>query len=60
MDTARIYVQGGSGGQGIPSTGGTGGRGGDVIIQCKSGASLSQFASKESRRKIAGHGRNCV
>ena len=32
IDTLRIHVKGGTGGEGFPKGGGIGGKGGDVII----------------------------
>ena len=34
LDAARIYVQGGAGGMGMPKYGGIGGPGGNIILQC--------------------------
>ncbi|XP_031562647.1 GTP-binding protein 10-like isoform X3 [Actinia tenebrosa] len=55
-DRARLYVRGGSGGQGSPTYAGLGGDGGHVILQCQEGASLQHFVLKENRRLIASHG----
>ena len=41
---------------GCPSAGGCGGKGGDIIVQCKEGASLAQFKTLGNRRQIALHG----
>lgn len=56
LDKVRIYVKGGSGGMGSPSSGGCGGKGGDVVVQCKEGASLAQFKTLGKRRQTAEHG----
>ena len=55
-DRVRIYVRGGTGGQGSSYFGGLGGDGGDVVVQCSSNASLDHFAVKENRRILAEHG----
>lgn len=60
IDKIHIYVRGGSGGQGCPSTGGLGGNGGHVFIKCMTGASLALFANKNNRRIIAAHGPNHI
>lgn len=59
MDRARLYVIGGSGGSGSPRTGARGGDGGDVILECRSKATLRYFRFKENRRAKAGHGQHC-
>ncbi|XP_074623619.1 uncharacterized protein LOC141881690 isoform X1 [Acropora palmata] len=55
-DRVRIYVRGGTGGQGSSYFGGLGGDGGDVVVQCSPNASLDHFAVKENRRILAEHG----
>lgn len=56
VDKLRVYVRGGSGGQGCPSTGGIGSNGGHVFIKCVKGASLKPYLYRENRRIIAEHG----
>lgn len=55
-DHVRLYVRGGSGGQGSPTYAGLGGDGGHVILECQEGASLQHFSLKDNRRVIASHG----
>ncbi|XP_032218257.2 GTP-binding protein 10 isoform X2 [Nematostella vectensis] len=55
-DHARLYVRGGSGGQGSMAHAGMGGDGGDVILECRDGASLQPFTLRENRRFTAGRG----
>ena len=54
----RIYVKGGSGGQGTPKFGGSGGNGGSVIAYASKGSQLRDIAKHETRRFIAGNGGN--
>lgn len=56
VDKVRVYVRGGSGGQGCPSAGGIGGSGGHVFVQCVKGASLRPYIERNNRRIIAEHG----
>lgn len=56
IDKIRVYVRGGSGGQGCPSTGGIGANGGHVFIKCTKGASLKPYSFRNQRRVIADHG----
>lgn len=58
VDKVHIYVRGGSGGQGCPSTGGIGGEGGHVFIKCIKGASLRSYTLRNNRRIIAEHGQS--
>jgi len=55
-DYVRLYVRGGSGGQGSRTYAGLGGDGGNVMILCQEGANFDHFSLKENRRVIAGHG----
>ena len=55
-DRVRIYVRGGTGGQGSSYFGGMGGDGGDVVVQSVPNASLNHFSLKENRRVLAEHG----
>ena len=57
-DKIRLYVRGGSGGQGCPSVGGMGGKGGSVFVKCAKGASLTTYMTAANKRIIAGHGGN--
>jgi len=56
VDKLHVYVRGGSGGQGCPSTGGVGADGGHVFIRCVKGASLRSYLYKKNRRIIAENG----
>jgi len=56
IDKIRVYVRGGTGGQGCASSGGLGGNGGHVYIKCLKGSSLTTYATLQNRRIIAGHG----
>jgi len=56
VDKIRLYVRGGSGGQGCPSSGGIGSNGGHVFIKCTKGASLRPYILQRNRRIIAEHG----
>ena len=58
IDKIRVYVRGGSGGQGCPSTGGIGATGGNVFVKCTKGASLKAYGLQKHRRIIAEHGLN--
>ena len=58
VDKVRLYIKGGSGGQGCLSAGGVGGKGGSVYIKCVKGASLGQYTLLRNRRVVAGHGSN--
>ena len=59
LDTVRIQVRGGSGGQGLPKIGGHGGRGGDVWLVGSGRASLKQIIQKcPTKRVAAGSGSN--
>ncbi|KAK3753314.1 hypothetical protein QZH41_015256, partial [Actinostola sp. cb2023] len=55
-DYVRLYVRGGSGGQGSITYAGLGGDGGNVVIQCQQGASLQHFSLKQYRRVVGRHG----
>ncbi|CAF0738451.1 unnamed protein product [Didymodactylos carnosus] len=59
IDRLRVYVRGGTGGQGLKKYGGIGGRGGDVIIMGKKNLSLKQVYEKNlTKRYIAQDGFN--
>ncbi len=61
MDNIRIYVRGGSGGQGKPKYGGIGGRGGNVYVTCEAGAKLENIENlNQKRRFIAESGGHSV
>ena len=55
IDQVRVYVRGGTGGQGSSRLGGLGGDGGDVIARAQPG-SLAHIAKHPSRRFIAPNG----
>ncbi|CAH1789146.1 unnamed protein product [Owenia fusiformis] len=60
LDSLRVYVRGGAGGQGYPKFGGKGGDGGDVYVKCYDKAkSLKELAKRHpEKRFIAGNGGN--
>ncbi|XP_064613860.1 GTP-binding protein 10-like [Liolophura sinensis] len=59
LDSMRIYVRGGSGGQGFPRYGGLGGKGGDVYVTAVKKRTLKHVHSANpSKRFIAGNGDN--
>ncbi|KAL8619671.1 hypothetical protein ACOMHN_019726 [Nucella lapillus] len=59
IDSLRVYVRGGAGGQGLPKYGGMGGKGGDVVIVCEKKRTLVDVYRKyPSRRFVAGNGGN--
>ena len=54
MDNMRIYVKGGTGGQGHVKYGGIGGRGGHVYVQGVENTTLSKILSEnDSKRYVA-------
>eukprot|EP00731_Ephydatia_muelleri_P008016 Em0004g354a len=55
IDQVRIYVRGGTGGQGSSRLGGLGGDGGDVVARAQPG-SLAHIAKSSSRRFVAPNG----
>ncbi|XP_067931987.1 GTP-binding protein 10-like [Watersipora subatra] len=59
VDRVRVYVKGGSGGQGYPKYGGLGGDGGHVIFTAVNKDSLYSFVNDNpNRRFIAKQGKN--
>lgn len=59
IDSLRVYVRGGAGGQGLPKYGGVGGKGGDVVITCDKKQTLINTHRKyPSRRFVGGNGGN--
>ncbi|XP_054716112.1 GTP-binding protein 10-like [Uloborus diversus] len=54
IDTARITVRGGRGGNGLPKYGGVGGKGGDVYIEGNSEYSLLKLIKEFPARKFVG------
>ncbi|CAI9728446.1 GTP-binding protein 10-like [Octopus vulgaris] len=59
IDTLRVYVKGGGGGQGFPRLGGVGGAGGSVILEADKQQNLKQLKQKyPTKRFIAGNGKN--
>ncbi|KAI7815086.1 GTP-binding protein, partial [Rhyzopertha dominica] len=60
-DSLRIYVKGGSGGNGYPKYmfGGVGGQGGNVIVVAKENLTLSDVEKANQRKRyLASHGRD--
>nr|CAH7768205.1 unnamed protein product [Callosobruchus chinensis] len=58
-DSLRVFVQGGSGGNGLPKFGGVGGKGGNVIAVAKENITLEQvYKANASKRYIAPSGRH--
>ncbi|XP_065356747.1 GTP-binding protein 10 homolog [Calliphora vicina] len=53
LDTLRLTVKGGHGGNGIPKYGGIGGQGGCVYIEAKEGVTLRNLAQKYKEKKAA-------
>ncbi|XP_076463498.1 GTP-binding protein 10-like [Babylonia areolata] len=61
IDSLRIYVRGGAGGQGLPKYGGIGGKGGDIVVVCEKKQTLvNMYRRYPSRRFVAGSGGNCT
>ncbi|XP_005998564.1 GTP-binding protein 10 isoform X2 [Latimeria chalumnae] len=59
ISNLRLYVRGGSGGNGLPRLGGQGGKGGDVWVVAKKEVSLKKIKDKyPQKRFIAGVGTN--
>ncbi|XP_018321946.1 GTP-binding protein 10 homolog isoform X3 [Agrilus planipennis] len=57
IDTLRLYVRGGSGGNGYPKYGGVGGQGGSVILVAKEKMFLEHVLNEhQSKRIFASHG----
>ncbi|XP_050101645.1 GTP-binding protein 10 homolog [Anopheles aquasalis] len=57
LDTLRLTVKGGHGGNGLPKYGGAGGQGGAVYFVAKDGTSLRDVVAKFSNKRIvAGNG----
>lgn len=53
LDTLRLTVKGGHGGNGIPKYGGIGGQGGCVYLIAKEGVTLRNLAQKYKEKKAA-------
>ncbi|XP_041366323.1 GTP-binding protein 10-like [Gigantopelta aegis] len=59
IDSLRVYVRGGAGGQGLPRYGGIGGDGGSVSVIARKDITLIDVAKRnEKKRYIAGTGAN--
>lgn len=59
IDTLRLHVRGGSGGNGLPKFGGVGGQGGTVILKAKEFYSLEKILKKYSAKRVdADHGKH--
>lgn len=59
IDSLRIHVRGGSGGNGLPKFGGVGGQGGDVILKAKEFHNLEMVLKQHSTKRIhADHGKH--
>ncbi|KAK9746853.1 50S ribosome-binding GTPase [Popillia japonica] len=59
IDSLRLFVKGGSGGNGLPKFGGIGGQGGNVELVAKDNYSLKTVCSVyKNKRIIAKHGRD--
>jgi Obg family GTPase CgtA len=59
IDSQRVFVRGGAGGQGLPKYGGVGGEGGDVVVVAKQGQALINVHNKHpDLRFTAGNGAN--
>ncbi|KAF2885189.1 hypothetical protein ILUMI_20986 [Ignelater luminosus] len=57
LDSVRVYVKGGSGGNGLPKFGGVGGQGGDVIAVAKESITLEDVVkSNTAKRYLGGSG----
>ncbi|KAK4879554.1 hypothetical protein RN001_007700 [Aquatica leii] len=56
-DSLRVYVRGGTGGNGLPKFGGVGGQGGNVVVVGKESITLDDVVrSNKSKRYLAGNG----
>ncbi|XP_061390750.1 GTP-binding protein 10 homolog [Musca vetustissima] len=53
LDTLRLTVKGGHGGNGLPKYGGIGGQGGCVFLEAKEGVTLKQLAQRFKEKKAA-------
>ena len=59
LDTLRIFVRAGPGGQGLPKFGGIGGKGGDVILEADDKIVLKVVKEiNPTQRYVAGGGKN--
>ncbi|KAK7508489.1 hypothetical protein BaRGS_00000055, partial [Batillaria attramentaria] len=59
VDSLRVYVRGGPGGQGLAKFGGIGGDGGNVVVVARKGQQLINLPKKyPTRRFVAGSGGN--
>ncbi|KAI4465200.1 developmentally regulated gtp-binding protein-related [Holotrichia oblita] len=59
IDSLRLFVKGGSGGNGLPKFGGIGGQGGNVELVAKDNYALESICSVyKNKRIIAKHGRD--
>ena len=59
IDSLRIHVRGGAGGQGHPKFGGIGGKGGNVVLKTDSKIFLRDVKEKHpTKRFAAGGGKN--
>ncbi|XP_071108569.1 GTP-binding protein 10 homolog [Haliotis cracherodii] len=59
LDSLRVFVRGGAGGQGLAKHGGVGGDGGDVVLEGKEGETLYSLATAfPEKRFTAGTGGN--
>ncbi|KRT80230.1 hypothetical protein AMK59_6599, partial [Oryctes borbonicus] len=59
IDSLRLLVKGGSGGNGLPKFGGIGGQGGDVQLVAKENSTLENIRSLyRNKRVVAKHGRD--
>lgn len=59
IDSQRVYVRGGAGGQGLPKYGGVGGDGGNVLVVARKGEALINLRrSNPTLRYVAGAGGN--
>ncbi|GAB1601170.1 GTP-binding protein 10-like [Argonauta hians] len=55
IDSLRIFVKGGAGGQGFPRLGGIGGKGGDVIFEASGKINLKQLMQKHPLKRFIAH-----
>lgn len=58
VDKLRVYVRGGSGGQGLPRQGGVGGDGGSVFVRAARNSSLVSVIRSHGKRIVAERGGN--
>lgn len=54
IDTLRLHVRGGAGGNGLPRLGGVGGRGGDVYVEGKEGLTLLKVRQIQPDKRWCG------